>query len=181
MQKHVTFVEKPLKSLIDKNHRKVRNHCRYTCKYRNAAHSICNWKLNIPNPIPVVFHSGSNYDYDFIIKQLEKEFERQFECLGKNKDKYRTFSVQLNKEITKMDKDGSESVVNISCKIKFIDSARFMASSLSTLVDDCAGRTYKIKYKDCHCFLKYESVKDSLMKYKCLFCNKIIQTNSMKN
>ena len=42
MQKHVTFVEKPLKSLIDKNHQKVRNHCRYTCKYRNAAHSICN-------------------------------------------------------------------------------------------------------------------------------------------
>ena len=35
----------------------------------------------------------------------------------------------MKKEITKIDKDGNESVVNISYKTKFIDSARFMASS----------------------------------------------------
>ena len=32
-------------------------------------------------------------------------------------------------EITKIDKDGNESVPTISYKIEFIDSARFMASS----------------------------------------------------
>ena len=38
----------------------------------------------------------------------------------------------------KIDKDGNESVVTISYKIKIIDGARFMASSLSNLVDNLA-------------------------------------------
>ena len=47
----------------DKNHRKVRDHCHFTGKYRSAAHSFCNLRFNIPNYILVVFHNGSNYDY----------------------------------------------------------------------------------------------------------------------
>ena len=47
-----------------------------------------------------------------------------------------------------------------------------MASSLSSLVDNLAERIHKIKCKDCDFFLEYESVKDSLIKYKCLSCNK---------
>ena len=34
--------------------------------------------------IPIVFHSGSNYDYHFIIKELGEEFKKQFVCLGEN-------------------------------------------------------------------------------------------------
>ena len=30
------------------------------------------------------FHNNSNYDYDFDIKELLEEFERQFICLGVN-------------------------------------------------------------------------------------------------
>ena len=52
------------------NYRKVRDHCHYTGKYKGAAHIRCNLKFNAPNEIPVVFHMGSNYDYDFIIKEL---------------------------------------------------------------------------------------------------------------
>ena len=37
-------------------------------------------------------------------------------------------------EIIKIDKNGNKSDETISCKIKFIDSARFMASSLSNSV-----------------------------------------------
>ena len=40
------------------NYQKVRDHCHYAGKYRGAAHSICNLKIN-----------GSNYDYHFIIKE----------------------------------------------------------------------------------------------------------------
>ena len=48
-----------------------------------------------------------------------------------------------------------------------------MASSLSTLVDDnLAEGIHKIKWKDSYCFLEYESVKDKLIKYKSLSCNK---------
>ena len=35
------------------------------------------------------------------------------------------FSIPIEKEITKIDKNGSGSIVTISYKIKFIDSARF--------------------------------------------------------
>ena len=124
------------------------------------------------NEITVVFHSGSSYDYYFMIKQLANEFEEQFECLGENKEKYKKFSVPIEKEVIKIDKDGDESVITIPCKLKFIDSKRFMASSLSNVADNFAEGIHKIKCKDCDCFLEYESVKDNLMKYKCLSCNK---------
>ena len=47
-----------------------------------------------------------------------------------------------------------------------------MASLLLNLVDNLAEGIYKIKCKDCDCLLEYESVKDNLIKYKCLSCNK---------
>ena len=56
----------------------VRDHCHYTGKFRGAAHSICNLRYKTPKEIPVVFHSGSTYHYNFIIKQLAKDFEGQF-------------------------------------------------------------------------------------------------------
>ena len=47
-----------------------------------------------------------------------------------------------------------------------------MATSLSNLADNLTEAIRKIKCKDCDCFLEYESVKDNLIKYKCLTCNK---------
>ena len=43
------------------NYQKVRDHCHYPGKYTGAAHSICNFKFDVPNEIPVVFHNDSNY------------------------------------------------------------------------------------------------------------------------
>ena len=45
-----------------------------------------------------------------------------------------------------------------------------MANSLSNVVDNLAEEIHKIKCKNCDCFLEYESVKDSLIKW--LSCNK---------
>ena len=69
----------------------------------------------------------------------------------------------------KIDKNGNENVFTISYKIKFIDSARFMATSLWNL-DDNLGE--EKQYKDCDCFFEYKSVKDNLINYEGLFCNK---------
>ena len=77
------------------NYIKVRDHCHYTGKYRDAAHEICNLMYSTPREIPVVFHNGSSYNYHFIIKGLAEEFEGDFECLGENKEKYITFSVPI--------------------------------------------------------------------------------------
>ena len=47
-----------------------------------------------------------------------------------------------------------------------------LSQPLSNLVDNLTEGIHKIKCKDCDCFLEYESVKDNLIKYKCLACNK---------
>ena len=47
-----------------------------------------------------------------------------------------------------------------------------MTSSLSNLAENLAEGVDKIKCKDCVCFLEYKSVKDNLIIYKCLSCNK---------
>ena len=76
-----------------------------------------------------MFHNGSAYDYHFIIKELVKKFEGNFEYLGENTDKYVTFSAPIKKKIENKD-------LEITYKIKFSDSYRFMSSSLSELVDN---------------------------------------------
>ena len=76
----------------------------------------------MPNEIPVIFDNGSNYDYHFMIKELANEFNGKFECLGENTEKYKKFSIPIEKEVTKIDNDRNESVKTISFKVKFIDS-----------------------------------------------------------
>ena len=39
-------------------------------------------------------------------KQFAKEFEEQFNCLGKNTEKYITISVPVEKEVTRISKNG---------------------------------------------------------------------------
>ena len=104
---------------IDKKNNKVRDHCHYTGKYRGAAHNICNLRYKLPKEIPVVFHNGSTYDYHFIIRELVKEFEGNFDCLGEDTEKYITFSVPLKKKIDNKN-------LEITYKIEFIDSFRFI-------------------------------------------------------
>ena len=72
--------------------------------------------------------------------------------------------------------------MTISYKVKFIDSARFMASSSSNLVDNLAEGIHKIKYKDCDCFLEYENVSRTIWQnINIYFAINIIQTSLMKN
>ena len=110
----VCYICKKRFSTEDNNKRyKVKNHCHYPGKYRGAAHDICNLKYKIPKEIPVVFHNGSTYHYHFIIKKLAEEFEEEFECLGENTEKYITFSVPFEKEITKQDKYGNDAMIKL--------------------------------------------------------------------
>ena len=81
------------------------------------------------------------------------------------------------KKKLKIDKDSNEGVVTISYKIKFITSARFRATSLLNLADKLTERIHKIKFKDCDCFLEFESVKDNLIKCKCLSYQKLFKQN----
>ena len=132
---------------------------------------------------------GSNYDYHVIIKELAEEFKIQFICLGENNEKYITFEVPIEKEVTRIHKNRKEITKNISYILQFIDSARFMASSLSNLVNNLSEGIHRIKckfghndkkcetcgikYKYCDCFLEYTHFKDDLIEHKCLCGNKL--------
>ena len=65
---------------------------------------MCDLKYSVPKKIPIAFHNGSNYDYHFIIKELAEEFQKQFTRLGQISKKYITFTVPVEKEVTKTDK-----------------------------------------------------------------------------
>ena len=62
----------------------------------------CNLKYNVPKEIPIVFHNGYIYHYHLIIKEKAEEFEKQFNCLGENTEKYITFTVLVEKEVIRI-------------------------------------------------------------------------------
>ena len=99
-------------------------------------------RYKIPKEIPAVFYNGSTYDYHFIIRESVKKFERNFECLGENTEKYLTFSVPLKKKIENKN-------IEITYKIKFIDSYRFMSMPLSKLINNLSEGTHNNKCADC--------------------------------
>ena len=143
---------------------KARDHCHYTGKYRGAAHKICNLMYNTPKEIPVIFHNGASYDYHFIIKRLAEEFDGDFECSGENKEKYITFSVPINKD---SDEDGT-----IIYRIIFIDSFRFMSTSLSYLVDNLSNKVINDgKCSSCDSNLEYIAIRKSGRQiFECFNC-----------
>ena len=80
-------------------YRRVGDYCPYTGKYRGAAYNIFNLRYNTLKEIPIVFYNSSIYDYHFIIKEVIKESDGQFKCLGENTEKYISFSVPIKKEL----------------------------------------------------------------------------------
>ena len=143
----------------NKKYHKVKDHCHYTGKYRGAAHDICNLRYKTPKEIPAVFNNGSAYDYHFIIKDLAEEFEGEFECLVENTEKYITISIAIKKEITKKD-NNNDKITKILYKIKFIDSFRFMSTSLSNLVSNLSEGFHNDRSIDCKSCLDYMTTKD---------------------
>ena len=54
-------------------------------------------KYSIAKQISMVFYNELNYDYYFIIKELRKKIEGEFNCLGENTETSKTFSVPIIK------------------------------------------------------------------------------------
>ena len=125
---HICF--KPFRE----GNRKVRDHCHYSSIYRGVAHSLCNLQYNIPSYILVIFHNLSGYDAHMFIKELANCGSRMG-IIAKNKEDYITFliSVEVDKYI---DKNGEERSKEI--ELRFIDSFKFMSSSLDSLVNNLA-------------------------------------------
>ena len=101
-----------------------------------TAYVTSNLKYSVPKKIPIVFHNVSNCYHDFMVKELPEEFKKQFICLGESTKICKTFTVPIEKEVRRNDKNRKKIIENISYTLQFIDSARIMASSLSNLVNN---------------------------------------------
>ena len=69
-------------------------------------------------------------------------------------------------------KDGNDKTTKISYKIKFIDSYRFMSTSLSNLVNNSSERVHNDKCTDCKSYLDYMTTKDKQVIFRCFECKK---------
>ena len=124
---------------IDKDKdKKVRDHCHLTGKFRGAAHNMCNLKFRLPKFYPVIFHNLSGYDSHLFIKNLGKS-EGKIDCIPCNEEKYISFTKEIivDKFINEEKKE-----VEVKRKIRFIDSFKFMATSLDSLVKNLPKESF---------------------------------------
>ena len=114
---------------------KVRDHCHFTGEYRGAARNKCNLKCRKLKVLPVIFHNLQGYDAHLFIKQLYR-LEGDLECIPSTEEKY----ISFNKKIKVDEING----VDISFEIRFIDSFKFLQTSLANLVSNLSPDDFHI-------------------------------------
>lgn len=106
---------------VESSEQKVRHHCHFTGEYLGAAHSKCNILARRTKHFPVLCHNMSKYDLHLFIKNLN-DVDGDIDIIPHNKEVFISVTKNINL--------GG----NHSFKIRFLDSFRFMPSSLEKLV-----------------------------------------------
>ena len=112
---------------------KVRDHCHFTGVYRGAAHNSCNLQCRKPMVLPVIFHNLQGYDAHLFIKQLAR-LEGNLNCIPSTEEKYISFSKSIKVGEYYSLKLGKMCPINF--EIRFLDSLKFLQTSLSNLVSN---------------------------------------------
>ena len=110
------------------------------------------------------------------MKQLAEKFKSQFKFIGENDGKWYYFLVPIKKE-----RDNDKAA---TYKLKFIDSFRYMPTSLTNIVDNLSGIYKKIQSAACleekHAKRKsiqsecdFIDLKNNKLRYKFKECKKI--------
>ena len=117
---------------------KARDHCNFTGDYRGAAHISCNINCKKPLVLPVVFHNLQGYDSHLFIKQLSR-VSGDLTCISSTEENYITFSKRINVDVYQ--KKGK--LVPLKFEIRFIDSFKFLQTSLANLVSNLQPTDFK--------------------------------------
>ena len=110
---------------------RVRDHCHFTGQYRGPAHNSCNLQCRKPLILPVVFHNLQGYDAHLFIKQLSG-LKGDLNCIPSTEEKYISFSKKIKVDEYKSRKTGE--TISLYFEIRFIDSFKFLQTSLANLV-----------------------------------------------
>ena len=102
---------------------RVRNHCHITGQFLGAAHSVCNLNFKIPKHVPVFFHNMSGYDCHHLMQGFGKYKNAKMSCIATTSERF--ISVTLG-------------------SLRFLDSLRFMNTSLEKLVSNLSKDKFKI-------------------------------------
>ena len=105
---------------------RVRDHCHLYGKFRGVAHNNCNLNYRVRHVIPIFLHNLSYYDAHLFIKRFGNPDEN-ISCIA----------ITFGKKIVVSkytDKDGKKK--DLACELKFVDSFRFISSSLEELTNN---------------------------------------------
>ena len=108
---------------------RARDDCHLSGKFGGAAHDVCKLKYKVPTFFSVVFYNLSGYDSHLFIKTLGY-IESDISCMPNNEENYISFTKQVIVDKF-VNEDGRK--VNVKRELRFIDSLRFMPSSLDKL------------------------------------------------
>ena len=147
---HICF-----KPFVDsKKGSKVRDHCHYTGCYGGPTHRNCNLMYWIPSYIPLVFHNLLGYNAHLFIRELGRHSkDTMMEVIAKNKEDCISFSVDVavDRYVDKI-RNKKEKLV----ELRFIDSFKFMSSSLDSLTRNLVGSATKLFGFENYLELQYE-------------------------
>jgi hypothetical protein len=98
---------------------RVRHHSHITNLFIGPAHKQCNLKARVPNFLPVFLHNLSKYDAHLILHGYKKG-AREMQVIPNTEETYISFSKKVSENFW----------------IRFVDSYRFLSSSLRSLVEN---------------------------------------------
>ena len=95
---------------------------------------MCNLRYKILSYTPFVFHDLSRYDAHLFIRELGKKFDTgKIGVIAESKEKYISFNVDV---VVDRYEDELGKIKERKIQLRFIDSVRFMASSLDLLTNN---------------------------------------------
>lgn len=121
----------------------TRDHNHLTGDYRGKAHNSCNLKYQITNVIPVFFHNLTYYDAAFLLTSLSMtpHLPGRLSAIPLNSERYISFTKHI---------EGNEKKKLKALQIRFLDSYRFLNSSINNLASLLTKEKLKISNAEYH-------------------------------